>query len=83
MSLEGCRVKIPSVRLYENSYADGPGKIINAGIYLCTKHIPGRPAPMHIGSLGWVKCYRDRLGLTLLSNPPVYVCHSDETFATV
>ena len=33
MSLIGCRVQIPSVTLYSDSEGNGPGNIINGGIY--------------------------------------------------
>ena len=33
MSLIGCRVQIPSVTLYSDSEWNGPGNIINGGIY--------------------------------------------------
>ena len=51
MSVEGQSVKIPCVRLYSDSYGKGPGKTISAGIYTCTRYIPGRIAPMHINGL--------------------------------
>ena len=78
MNVAGKLVKIPSCRLYSDSYGCGPGKIIRAGTYTCTRYIPGRIAPMHIEDLGWVKCCPN--GLSLLSNPPIYVCESSEAF---
>ena len=76
MSLIGENVQIPTVRLYRDSEGHGPGKIVNAGIYECTYYNPGAIAPIHIEDLGWVKCYPN--GLTLQSNPPVYVCEASE-----
>ena len=78
MDVEGMKVSIPSCRLYSDSYGTGPGAIISAGTYTCTRYIPGRIAPMHIETWGWVKCYPN--GVTLLSYPPIYLCECDEPY---
>ena len=81
MNLEGERISIPSVRLYSDSYGNGPGKITPSGIYTCTRHIPGNVAPIHIDNLGWIKCYPN--GMMKTSCPPVYICISNEGFTSV
>ena len=80
MSYVNIKVKIPSVTLYSDSDGNGPGEIVNAGIYYCNNYKKEKIAPMHIsndsGNLGWVKCYYT--GQMLISNPPIYVCDSKE-----
>jgi len=76
MSLEDQYVEIPSVRLYRDSEGNGPGKIVESGVYLCTYHKPRAVAPIHIEHLGWVKCYPN--GIVKLSDPPIHVCEASE-----
>ena len=78
MSLQGQKVQIPTVRLYRDSEGNGPGQIVQSGIYLCTYYNPGSVAPIHIDNLGCVKCYPT--GHILTSYPSIYVCDSNETF---
>ena len=77
MNLEGKLVKIPSCRLYSDSFGKGPSIIIPAGIYYCTRYIPDRIAPMNIEKLGWIKCFSR---VTLLTNPPIYLCKKSKSF---
>ena len=81
MSLIGCRVQIPSVTLYSDSEGNGPGNIINGGIYTCTNYKPENIAPIHIENLGWVKCYPT--GMIKTSYPPIYMCDSNESYSII
>ena len=76
MHIEGEIVSIPSCRLYSDSYGTGPGSIISSGHYTCTRYIPGRIAPMHIETWGWVKC--NPTGIVLTVFPPIFECECDE-----
>ena len=83
MSLSNIKIQIPSVRIYSDSDGNGPGKIVDAGIYYCNNYQKGKIAPIHIsnnsGDLGWINCYYT--GKILVANPPIYVCDSRESFA--
>lgn len=79
MSLVGKRVKVPSVKLYEDYDGLKPIHSILGGIYKCDNIAENKLCPIHIinenGESGWVRCYFT--GTILLDTPKVYVLTSD------